>query len=71
MVIAVGSGSKTELKIWFCESCGCYHIKIGEMLLTLDRGEFTSLVNGLVDCYCSSFFKESNDLLDENQELFS
>mgnify|MGYP001146186510 CR=1 FL=1 len=72
MVVAVGSDSRrAEIRIWLCESCGCYHIKLGEMLLTLDRSEFATLVNRLVDCYCSSFFRESEDLVDGTQKFFS
>jgi hypothetical protein len=72
MVIAVGNGSRrAEIKIWFCESCGCYHIKLGEMLLALDQSEFATLVNKLVDCYCLSFFRENDALLDETQKFSS
>jgi hypothetical protein len=64
MVVALGSSQETNLKIWFCESCDCYHIKINEMLLTLDSHEFASLFNEIIDCYYSSF--SARNLIDES-----
>jgi hypothetical protein len=40
------------LQVWRCESCRCFHVRAGQVLLTLTPEEFADFTREVTDCYC-------------------
>lgn len=45
-------GAGEGVRVWRCESCSCFHLRAGEMLLTLTPEEFEVFTREVADCYC-------------------
>ncbi|MET0648185.1 MAG: hypothetical protein ABW208_16335 [Pyrinomonadaceae bacterium] len=45
-------GEGEALRVWRCASCRCFHLRAGEVLLTLTPEEFAEFTREVTDCYC-------------------
>lgn len=44
------NGVRAEVGVWHCESCACFHVKAGDVLLTFSLTEFMNFSNAVLDC---------------------
>ncbi|GEM_PF-3574689 len=43
----------TNVSIWFCEGCRCFHLRAGQVLLTFTREEFADFTHTAIEAnYC-------------------
>lgn len=52
----------SEIHVWRCESCHCFHVHAAEMLLTLTTEEFTAFAESVTNCF---LWQAAHSLLDE------
>lgn len=57
--------------VWLCDKCRCFHIRVGEMLLTFTPEEYTDFAQRIVECYYGGQQIEiMNPAEDEDRHLF-
>lgn len=41
-----------SMQVWRCASCGCFHLRAGQVLMTFTPEEFASFTQEIIECYC-------------------
>jgi hypothetical protein len=45
-------GTTETPEVWRCESCRCFHLRAGQVLMVFMPKEFEVFTNDVVECYC-------------------
>lgn len=51
------AGMSAGARVWHCDLCRCFHLRAGEVLLTLTPEEFNRLTHEVVECYCREMLR--------------
>lgn len=49
--------NEEKTAIWRCEECGCYHLTVDGVMLTLTINEFVEMANKVVETYAGEYVR--------------